>query len=343
MNTRMQISAKPMTAPHRSSEPFGILRRKCACGGSGGSSGECAECAKKKLQRRAVGSGPETAPPIVNDGLRSGRPLDARFRASLKPRFGHNFGGLRIHSADNASESVGPFHAPGYMTMARGLRPPTIGGSEPLGMFQVPVDAPDGTEDPDGEALEDGESSATYQDSDEGLQLSSDGGQPSATAGDNPFSTDSGAPLCANGGGESKCDILAGIYRITRNDNTCCTRDCTQQHEQRHVQDLGDCCKQAFEARRISANPNKVTDVYNRWVDQARPWTECNAYSNDVKCGTAMGKANDCDGKGKDSACCRSISQYVSHYGDEAKKACDAAPAKLPPCPNFALATLVGD
>jgi hypothetical protein len=48
VNTRMQIPAKPMTASHLASEPFGILRRKCACGGS---TGECAECPKKKLQQ----------------------------------------------------------------------------------------------------------------------------------------------------------------------------------------------------------------------------------------------------------------------------------------------------
>jgi Domain of unknown function (DUF4157) len=107
VSTRMQIPAKPMIALHPASEPFGILRRKCACGGSGGSGGECAECKKKKLQRRAAGGGgPETVPPIVHDVLRSpGQPLDAQTRAFFHPRFGHDFGSVRVHYDNQPPDS----------------------------------------------------------------------------------------------------------------------------------------------------------------------------------------------------------------------------------------------
>jgi hypothetical protein len=115
VNTRMQIPAKPRTAPHLASEPFVILRRKCACGGSGGSAGECTECAKKKLQRRASGRGPETAPPIVNEVLRSpGQPLDAPTRAFFELRFGHDFSKVRVHSDARANESARAVNAFAY-------------------------------------------------------------------------------------------------------------------------------------------------------------------------------------------------------------------------------------
>lgn len=79
---------------------------------------KCNKCRKKKptLQRAAVGSTPETAPPVVHEVLRSpGEPLDAATRAFMEPRFGHNFSkmpvkpdhvpeDLRISAPDNSLE-----------------------------------------------------------------------------------------------------------------------------------------------------------------------------------------------------------------------------------------------
>lgn len=119
MNTRMLIPAKPTLAPHLASGAFGILRRKCACGGSGGATGECAACAKKKLQRRAASSGPETVPPIVHDVLRSpGQPLDAQTRSFFEPRFGHDFSKVRVHADARAAHSARAVNARAY-TVAR--------------------------------------------------------------------------------------------------------------------------------------------------------------------------------------------------------------------------------
>jgi hypothetical protein len=91
------------------------LQRKCSCGGS--SEGECSECAQKKaLQRRA--SGPEevsAVPPIVHDVLRSaGQPLDAKTRSFFEPRFGHDFGKVRIHIGPDAAASASAVHAVAY-------------------------------------------------------------------------------------------------------------------------------------------------------------------------------------------------------------------------------------
>lgn len=117
MSTRAQIPMKPAAAPARSlaPAPFGTLQRKCACGGSASSGGECEGCKKKKLQRKAAGGGPETAPPIVNDVLRSpGQPLDAGARAFFEPRFGHDFSKVRIHADARANESARSVSALAY-------------------------------------------------------------------------------------------------------------------------------------------------------------------------------------------------------------------------------------
>ncbi|HME31295.1 MAG TPA: DUF4157 domain-containing protein [Terriglobales bacterium] len=97
----------PVTLQKRTTDTEPILRRKCACGGSGNSGGECAECQKKKLQRRATGSGAETAPSIVQDVLRSpGQPLDASTRSFFEPRFGSDFSKVRVHTDAEAADSA---------------------------------------------------------------------------------------------------------------------------------------------------------------------------------------------------------------------------------------------
>lgn len=107
MNSRLQIPVQSTGVP-----TSGILRRKCACGGSGG---QCAECAKKTLQRRAAGDGTHMAPPIVHDVLRSpGQPLDARTRAYFEPRFGHDFSRVRVHSDSEAGKSAQSINALAY-------------------------------------------------------------------------------------------------------------------------------------------------------------------------------------------------------------------------------------
>jgi hypothetical protein len=120
MNMRVQSPAKPASAspPSFSSRASAaLLQRKCACGGSAGSSGECAECKKKKtLQRRAKSDAkPGSAPPIVHEVLRSpGQPLDAATRAFMEPRFGHDFGKVRIHADGRAAASAEAVNAFAY-------------------------------------------------------------------------------------------------------------------------------------------------------------------------------------------------------------------------------------
>ena len=65
------------------------------------------------LQRSAAGAAVgETVPPIVHDVLRSpGQPLDRATRAFMEPRFGQDFGGVRIHTGAKAHEAASSIDA----------------------------------------------------------------------------------------------------------------------------------------------------------------------------------------------------------------------------------------
>lgn len=118
MTSARQIATRVTPLGDVSSPRFGVLRRKCACGGSAGTKGECEECKKKtmSLQRRATGAAtPASVPPIVHDVLRSpGRPLDAATRAHMEPRFGHDFSNVRVHADARAAESARAVSARAY-------------------------------------------------------------------------------------------------------------------------------------------------------------------------------------------------------------------------------------
>jgi hypothetical protein len=107
-----QMKAKPASSP----APTGLLQRRCACGGSPGVDGECAECRKKRLQRQSVGRAePVGVPSSVHETLRSpGQPLDAATRAFMEPRFGHDFGAVRVHTDTRAAQSAQAVNALAY-------------------------------------------------------------------------------------------------------------------------------------------------------------------------------------------------------------------------------------
>jgi hypothetical protein len=96
------------------------VQGKCACGGSPGVSGECEECNDKKLQRASRSlelerQNDSAVPPIVNEVLRSpGEPLDRETRTFFEPRFGHDFGHVRVHADAKGAESANAVNALAY-------------------------------------------------------------------------------------------------------------------------------------------------------------------------------------------------------------------------------------
>lgn len=115
-----QVAQQQTSATEEQSTDMGpILQRKtCSCGRPIVAGGECAECRKKRLslQRQAVNqSGPDVAPPIVHEVLRSpGRPLDPAARAFMEPRFGQDFSQVRVHTDARAVESARLVNASAY-------------------------------------------------------------------------------------------------------------------------------------------------------------------------------------------------------------------------------------
>lgn len=69
------------------------------------------------LQRKSENAGCKdrghsAVPPIVHEVLRSaGQPLDPAIRAFFEPRFGHDFGTVRVHTDARAAESAGAVDA----------------------------------------------------------------------------------------------------------------------------------------------------------------------------------------------------------------------------------------
>lgn len=95
------------------------IQRKCSCGGTcAACKGDMAGREQGKAQRTPLGprvsrlgSSPGgsamTAPPIVHQVLSSpGRPLDSATRGFMEPRFGYDFGSVRLHTGDTARRSA---------------------------------------------------------------------------------------------------------------------------------------------------------------------------------------------------------------------------------------------
>lgn len=125
--------------PARSSN---LLQRQCACGQHSLGVGVCDKCKKQQatIQRHPADHAKAvTAPPIVEDVLRSpGQPLDATARAFFEPRFGHDFGRVRVHTDAKAAESARSVNALAF-TVGRDVvfgpaqySPQTVAGRELL-------------------------------------------------------------------------------------------------------------------------------------------------------------------------------------------------------------------
>ncbi|HZK79551.1 MAG TPA: DUF4157 domain-containing protein [Humisphaera sp.] len=110
------------------------MQRKCACGATPGVDGECEQCRGDRLSRRRATTGgydPSSIPPIVHNVLRSpGKPLDPATRTFMEPRFGFDFGNVRIRADEEAAASARAINALAYtvgshITFGHGQYAPT--------------------------------------------------------------------------------------------------------------------------------------------------------------------------------------------------------------------------
>ncbi len=102
----MRTSAVPQVDP-----PTNTLWR---CGGRDCGAGEC-EHEEGELHRHASGPGPDYAPEIVHDVLRtSGAPLPPTIRGGMEEDLGHDFADVRIHVGEQAGRSAVAVNALAY-------------------------------------------------------------------------------------------------------------------------------------------------------------------------------------------------------------------------------------
>lgn len=94
------------------------LQRACAaCGADGVPCPNCDTEKARSVQRRTESDSDSAGDAVPDDflhGLGSGRPLDASTRLFMESRFGQDFGGVRIHTGAQASESARTVHALAY-------------------------------------------------------------------------------------------------------------------------------------------------------------------------------------------------------------------------------------
>lgn len=116
------MSRAPLSLQTNAARRFGVtastadaaprLARNCACGGAIGTNGVCVQCAPTPGAARSAA---QEVPNVVHEALRSpGAPLEAATRAELEPRFGHNFGNVRVHTGAKAAESTRALDALAY-------------------------------------------------------------------------------------------------------------------------------------------------------------------------------------------------------------------------------------
>jgi hypothetical protein len=97
-------------------EPFNPLARP---GLGFKTPGEAAERKKEEepLMRKEAGTArtPDAVPPVVHEVLRSpGQPLDPNMRSFMEPRFGHDFGRVRVHTDAKAAASAQAVNASAF-------------------------------------------------------------------------------------------------------------------------------------------------------------------------------------------------------------------------------------
>jgi hypothetical protein len=307
------------------------LQRKCACGGSGDE--ECTCRMQGSLQRMAREETLQTTwHPLVHEVLSTpGQPVHQDARTFFEPRFGRDFSAVRVHVDPRAAESAAAVNALAYtvgrhVVFGAGQYAPREkngqflfahelthvlqqtdsehnlqSGARPVGALspQLTADMTDGT-DLDGEFV-DG-MIATFQ------------------------------PACFDGGGASQCNPDTGNYDILSNANSCCSRECTQSHEERHVADLGDCCLSLSAAIKAGGDKGTLVGRYNTWMRSgALAWSECNAHTGSVSCLENLFAANGCDNRS--SQCCDEISQDLAAHRRTKTSWCAKSPATRPACP----------
>lgn len=119
MSARFQIPKPPATAVKTPITPAqASLQRKCVCESPCAARQEYDHCKQKSLALQGYSIdryNGRKIPSIVDEVLRSsGQPLNVDIRAFFEPRFGHDFGKVRVHAGARAAQSAAAVGAHAY-------------------------------------------------------------------------------------------------------------------------------------------------------------------------------------------------------------------------------------
>lgn len=120
MGSRIQTQTKAASKPSPASAKAKLLQRQNSFA-QHNQDNEPFECRGERgclLLRAGIGptrAVPSIIPPVVHEVLQSpGQPLDATICAFMEPRFGYNFGNVRVHTDAKAAESARTVNALAY-------------------------------------------------------------------------------------------------------------------------------------------------------------------------------------------------------------------------------------
>lgn len=172
--------------------------------------------------------------------------------------------------------------------------------------------------------------------------------------------------------GQTSCDLNKPSCSDfdTKINNTTCTRECTERHEEQHQKDMKSCCDKGRDAYanvlkkwediyrsrglgektlkkkldNLENDPNVRADrrvimtQYNNYSGAASRWTECNADQVSITCADELWKRYKCDcPPPENKQCCKDIEHYkkVAKARQKAKKCPETGgpPTQEPPCP----------
>jgi hypothetical protein len=86
--------------------------------------------------------------------------------------------------------------------------------------------------------------------------------------------------------GATSCDRSTGKPKI-ENFNQGVTRQCTQDHEERHAKQIGSCCDKYASKRKTSSKAQQAEDdrAWGNWINNNRKVFECIAHKDSLRCG----------------------------------------------------------
>lgn len=136
--------------------------------------------------------------------------------------------------------------------------------------------------------------------------------------------------------GGTNCDASTGTAVATTTNNDPCTRDCSAQHEAKHVADISPCCAKAGAAHRkaqTQADKDAVQQKFDDWMIANQNFLECRAYEVSITCGQAKQRKLKCAESPYNDKCCAPINRYVTSAMRQKSGTCNNAGPKLTDCP----------